>query len=368
MTEALIIGGGIAGAVTAMALRRAGIDSVIYEAYPTGAADIGAFLTIMHNGMDALRAIDAHECVIRHSFPANGIELVSSEGETVGLREFGQDGVTSPRTVTRAQLYTALHEETARRGIRIEHGKRLVGAKSSGSGVTAEFEDGSTASGDLLIGADGIHSAVRRLIDPECPQPRYTGLNVVYGYTGDTGIPAASERYRMIQGSRAFFGYTTDPDGRTYWFSRIPWPERDRRELEATTPAQWRDQAIEHLTGDRTPAAQIVRATDDLYGGHAYDVPSTPVWSRDSMVLVGDAAHAASPAAGQGASMALEDSVVFAQCLRDFPDFPAAFAAYEQLRRARVERLVATSAGESTDADRTWLYDHHIDWDAAITV
>jgi hypothetical protein len=53
--------------------------------------------------------------------------------------------------------------------------------------------------------------------------------------------------------------------------------------------------------------------------------------------------------------------------LRDFPDVPAAFAAYEQLRRARVERLVATSAGESTDADRTWLYDHHIDWDATIT-
>jgi 2-polyprenyl-6-methoxyphenol hydroxylase-like FAD-dependent oxidoreductase len=367
MTEALIIGGGIAGAVTAMALRRAGIDSVIYEAYPTGAADIGAFLTIMHNGMDALRAIDAHECVIRNSFPANGIELVSSAGETLGVREFGQDGVTSPRTVTRAQLYTALHEESARRGIRIEHGKRLVGAKSSGSGVTAEFEDGSTASGDLLIGADGIHSAVRRLIDPECPRPRYTGLNIVYGYTRDSAIPEAPERYRMIQGSRAAFGYTTDPDGRTYWFSRIPWPERERRELEEIIPGQWREQAIGELAQDRTPAAQIVRATEDLYGGQAYDIPSTEVWSAESMVLVGDAAHAASPASVQGASMALEDGVVLAQCLRDLPEIPEAFAAYERLRRARVERIVAAGAGQSSEGYRTWLYEHHIDWDAPVT-
>jgi 2-polyprenyl-6-methoxyphenol hydroxylase-like FAD-dependent oxidoreductase len=367
MKTALVIGGGISGTVTAMALRKAGIGAAVYEAYPSGGADVGAFLTIMHNGMDALRAIGAHDSVIAHSFPANGIELVSSEGETVGLREFGQDGVTSPRTVTRARLYTALHEETARRGIRIEHGKRLVGVTSDDTGVTARFADGSTAHGDLMIGADGIHSTVRRLIDADAPKPRYTGLNVVYGYTRDSAIPAATESYRMIQGSRAFFGYTTDPDGRTYWFSRIPWPERDRAELEAMTPAQWRDQAVEYLADDRTPAAQIVRATEDLYGGHAYDVPTTPVWSTSSMVLVGDAAHAASPAAGQGASMALEDSVVLAQCLRDVPGAPAAFAAYETLRRARVERLVATSAGQSTDADRTWLYDHHIDWDTPIT-
>ncbi|MCU1680688.1 MAG: FAD-dependent oxidoreductase [Amycolatopsis sp.] len=367
MTRALIIGGGISGAVTAMALRRAGIDSVIYEAYPTGAADIGAFLTIMHNGMDALRAIDAHDCVIRHSFPANGIELVTGEGETVGLRDFGYDGVTSPRTVTRAQLYAALHDESARRGIGLEHGKRLVRVTQSGSGVVAKFEDGSTASGDLLIGADGVHSAVRGLIDPESPRPRYTGLNVVYGYTRDTGFPAAPERYRMIQGSRAAFGYTTDPDGQTYWFSRISWPERDRAELAAMTPSQWRDQTADQLAGDRTPAAQIVRATDDLYGGQAYDIPSTEVWSTESMVLVGDAAHAASPASVQGASMALEDSVVLAQCLRDLPKIPDAFAAYERLRRGRVERIVSAGAGQGGEGYRTWLYDHHIDWDAPVT-
>jgi 2-polyprenyl-6-methoxyphenol hydroxylase-like FAD-dependent oxidoreductase len=85
------------------------------------------------------------------------------------------------------------------------------------------------------------------------------------------------------------------------------------------------------------------------------------------MVLTGDAAHAASPAAGQGASMALEDSVVLAQCLRDFPDPASAFAAYEGLRRERVEKLVAASAGQDVGEERGWLYSHHIDWDTKIT-
>jgi 2-polyprenyl-6-methoxyphenol hydroxylase-like FAD-dependent oxidoreductase len=367
MTEVLIIGGGIAGAVTAMALRKADIGSTIYETYPSGAADAGAFLTIMHNGMDALRAIGAHQPVIDNSFPANGIELVDANGETVGERRFEVGGVTSPRTITRAALYTALHEETARRGIRIEHGKRLVNATVTPSGVTAHFADGSSAEGDLMIGADGIHSAVRTIIDPGAPRPRYTGLEVVYGYTRDTSIPAAPESYRMVQGSRAFFGYTTAPDGWTYWFSRIPAPERDRAEVAAITAAAWRAQAADAFVTDRTPAAEIIRSTGaEIFGGHVYDVPTTPTWSTAAMVLVGDAAHAASPAAGQGASMALEDSVVLAQCLRDLPDAPTAFGVYEGLRRDRVERLVATSAGQRTDKDRGWLYDHHIEWDTTV--
>jgi 2-polyprenyl-6-methoxyphenol hydroxylase-like FAD-dependent oxidoreductase len=66
--------------------------------------------------------------------------------------------------------------------------------------------------------------------------------------------------------------------------------------------------------------------------------------------------------------MALEDSVVLAQCLRDLPGAPAAFGAYEALRRERVERLVATSAGQTSDADRNWLYGHHIEWDRLTTL
>ncbi|MFC3451727.1 FAD-dependent oxidoreductase [Amycolatopsis speibonae] len=362
--KAVIIGGGISGTVTAMALRRAGIEASVHEAHSSGGEDAGAFLTIMHNGMDALRAIGAEGPVVENSFAAVGLELVTPDGKTVERRSFDLDGLAGPRTLTRAALYHALQEEAISRGITFERGKRLV---SASPGI-ARFEDGTAAEGDILIGADGLRSVVRTVIDPSCPPPRSTGLDVVYGYTTDTRVPQAPSLYRMVQSLHAFFGYTSAPDGSTYWFARLPTAEGVRSGL---TPAEWRTAALVAFDGEPLPAAEIIASTgDDVFGGHSYDVPSTPVWSNSSMVLVGDAAHAASPAAGQGASMALEDSVVLAQCLRDLPDAPTAFAAYERLRRARVEKLVASSAavssGTTSDRDRNWLYQHHIEWDAKI--
>src|SRR3954466_4833527 len=98
--------------------------------------------------------------------------------------------------------------------------------------------------------------------------------------------------------------------------------------------------------GDSTPAAAIVEATagPDVVGGGSYDIPTTPTWHNDRMVLVGDAAHAASPAAAQGASMALEDAVALAAALSEQSDAGAAFAAYSARRRARTEEAVAASA------------------------
>ncbi|WP_020672828.1 FAD-dependent monooxygenase [Amycolatopsis nigrescens] len=374
MTSVAVIGGGIAGAVTAMALRKAGLDPVVYEAYPTGADDIGAFLTIMNNGLDALHAVGARAAVVDASFPGRTVEVFDGTGTRLSALPLGGAAghANSPRTLTRADLYRALHDEAARRDIRIEHGKRLTTAGAGPDGrVTAEFADGTGVEADLLVGADGIHSAVRSLIDPANPGPRYTGLNIVYGYTAGKTAASAPEGYHMIQGGKAFFGFTTAPDGRSWWFARLPRPELDRAEISAHTPEDWRRLTIPFFAGDDTPSAELIEATgDDIVGGNAYDVPSTPVWQHGSMVLVGDAAHAASPAAGQGASMAIEDSVELGRCLRDLPDLGEACRAYELLRRGRVERLVAASAEQGARSagtgGREWLYQHHIDWDAPV--
>ncbi|PXY51673.1 FAD-dependent oxidoreductase, partial [Virgibacillus profundi] len=112
----------------------------------------------------------------------------------------------------------------------------------------------------------------------------------------------------------------------------------------------WKRYATGFFAEDGTSMADLVRSTapGDIVVSNAYDVPSTPRWWRDSMVLAGDAAHAASPAAGQGASMALEDSVTLAKCLRDLPTIEVALTAYEGLRRDRVEQLVAASAAHDS--------------------
>jgi 2-polyprenyl-6-methoxyphenol hydroxylase-like FAD-dependent oxidoreductase len=331
----LIAGGGVAGTATALALHRAGISSVVYEAHPDGGEDAGAFLTVMANGMAALASIGAATAVAEASFPAGAVDLLDARGQVVGQRP-----IEGPaRTLTRAALYRVMQGLATARGIPVVHGKRLIDASA---GVRATFADGTGADGDLLVGADGVHSVVRGLIDPRGPEPRYTGQHVVYGYApGEVGGGAAGA-YRMVFGSRAFFGFTAPGDGRTWWFARVngdPW-------VDGASAGPWRELALSAARADSTPVAEIIAATaeGDVVGGDSYDIPSTPHWHNDRMVLVGDAAHAASPAAAQGASMALEDAVALAEALNTHAGPADAFAAYVAERRPRTEETVAAGA------------------------
>ena len=390
--KALIVGGGVAGPVAAMALQRAGIDPVVYEAYTGGADDAGAFLTFASNGLDALRAIDAHNLVVDKGFPTPRMEIQSGTGKHLGVVPNGgmlSDGTVS-QTLRRADLYRTLRDEALRRGARVEYGKRLVDAGiTPDGGVVARFEDGSEDEGDLLIGADGIHSRTRRIIDPAAPGARYIPVLNIGGYASDVRVPADPGTFRMIFGKRAFFGYAVHPSGEVWWFANPPRSdEPSKTELAAISTEQWRKMLTDLFTGDDTPAVEIVSATPgELSGWATYDLPSVPTWRRGPMIIIGDAAHATAPSSGQGASMAIEDAIVLARCLRDLPDTRGAFAAYERLRRRRVERIVAHGARTSNSkaagpvgrvlrdlmmpailkrvangGSLAWMHDYHIDW------
>nr|MDP8946470.1 FAD-dependent monooxygenase [Actinomycetota bacterium] len=350
--RALIIGGGVAGPVAAMALQRASIDGFIYEAYAGGADYAGAFLTFASNGLDALRAIDAHHLVLAEGFPTPRMTIQSGTGKHLGDVPNGgtlPDGTVS-QTLKRADLYRALRDEAVRRGANIEYGKRLVDAETSPDGsVTARFEDGTEAEGDLLIGADGIHSRTRRIIDPSAPGTRYIPVLNIGGYARDVRVQAQPGTFLMVFGKRAFFGYAVHPSGEVWWFANPPRADEPTgAELAAIGTEQWREMLMDLFAGDDSPAVEIIRSTPGKLAGWAtYDLPSVPTWHRGSLVIIGDAAHATAPSSGQGASMAIEDAVVLSRCLRDLPDTKQAFAAYERLRRARVERIVAHGARTS---------------------
>jgi FAD-dependent urate hydroxylase len=397
MTRALIIGGGVAGPVTAMALQRAGIDAVVYEAYPPSTEDVGSYLTVATNGLDALRAIGADGPVLEAGFPTPVNVLLSGTGRRLGTVSNGgrlPDGTTA-HTIKRARLYRALQQQAAGRGIPFEFGRRLVDAGAGPQGgVVARFEDGTEATGDLLVGADGVHSATRRLIDPAAPGGRYVGLVNFGGYTPEAAAGAEPGAWHMIFGRRAFFGYVVDPAGGTVWFANVPRAQVSGAERDATTAEQWRRQLVELFASDRGPASDLVAAGRlELAADNTHDLPQVPTWHKGPMIVIGDAAHAPSPTSGQGASMAAEDAVVLARCLRDLPDIPRAFAAYERLRRARVERIVARGARAGsaktqgpvgrvlrdlmlplvfrflvTERSMAWIYDHHVDWDAPATL
>jgi len=299
---ALVIGGGIAGPVVAMALQRAGISARIYEAYRgNSAAATGGMISLAPNGVSALAPIGLDDAVRGMGVPNSSIVLHSWTGKR--LAEFGAlPGMPPSQGVWREEMFRLLADAAVRRGIPMEHGRRFVRAEDHGDGVTAYFADGSFASADILIGADGIHSTVRPLIDPAAPEPHYTGL---LGFGGrpsaacDTGLAPTDGTLHMSFGKRAFFAYQVFDDGRTSWFANLPRKEPlTGAQARAVGAQEWLRVLRAAFSDDRTPAAHILATSspeDLIVVGAQEDLPSVPTWSRGRMVLIGDAAHATAP-------------------------------------------------------------------------
>jgi FAD-dependent urate hydroxylase len=349
----LIAGGGIAGTLAAIALHDAGWRPTIFEAHPAGADERGAFLTVAVNGLSALRTLGLDpEKVLAAGFATPTLDLANGSGRRLATLPLGgplADGTTTT-TIRRADLYAALRTATSERGIEIAYGKRLTDAEQTYGDVTARFDDGSAATGDLLVGADGLRSRTRQALNPDGPAPSYLGLLNAGGFATrpvEADLDRTPGVVHMAFGRRSFFGWATAPDGSVWWFAN---PPRTTPVRSADfTPATWRAHLLDLFAGDAIPAAAIIRASDEIVGPwNTEDLRRVPVWRSDRIVLVGDAAHAVSPSSGQGASMAMEDAATLGRCLGATDDVPAALADYEQRRRGRVEKVVALGRRNSS--------------------
>ncbi|WP_248763085.1 NAD(P)/FAD-dependent oxidoreductase [Pseudarthrobacter sp. SSS035] len=405
MLICLIIGSGVAGLATALSLQKAGHTPVVFEAYGGPSDGVGGFLTVAVNGFDALDTLGLKHAAAGLGFSTPRMSMyLGSTGRHLIDFEYGgalPDGTTA-RTLTRSELYSLLRTEATRRGIRILYGKRLRSVTETPDGVTAAFDDGTSAEGHLLIGADGLRSTVRTLIEPQSPPPRSVPLLNTGGIVPAGTMPAGTAdtlpgQMKMIFGKRCFYCYMQDPDGRIWWFANPL--QRASEDPSRLAPAAVRDWLAGLVSADRTPMAAIVTATPDIIRPYStFDFPSIPRWHRGRMVLVGDAAHAASPSSGQGASMAFEDAVTLGRALQGIsPEthtgglIESAFTRYEGERRERAEAVVewgrrnaapkirgqfkrafedlilksvfrslSRKAAENFD----WVYRHHIDWEA----
>lgn len=392
--QALIIGGGIGGPVAAMALERAGIQATVYEAADAPTDYTGLFLNTSSNGLDVLRTLDIDAAGQADGFPIPRSVMWSGTGKRLGEVANGirlADGTVSV-AIRRGLLQRVLREQAERRGVRFELGKRLDAYEVVDDGkAIASFADGSKAEGDLLIGADGIHSATRQTMDPAAPKPIYTGLLSIGGYSHSTTIPPTPDTQHFVFGRRAFFGYLVRPSGEIWWFVNLARAdEPSRTELAGTSTEAWKRRLLELFAGDPDRISEIIQATHSEIGAYTvHDLATIPAWHRGPVALLGDAAHATSPNAGQGASLAMEDALVVAKCLRDSPEVEGAFATYERLRRDRAEKVVAYSRrlGRSKTISNpvgvwirdlvmpfalkrfanpqahAWLYTYHVDWD-----
>jgi 2-polyprenyl-6-methoxyphenol hydroxylase-like FAD-dependent oxidoreductase len=347
----LIIGGGIGGLTAAIALRRVGIDATVFEQAPA-LRERGAGLTLWSNAMQVLDALGLDEAVLAASTRLQRGEVRDRAGRLLAAFPLGPlaDRMGAPIVgIHRADLLAALaaHVDTAD----VHLDARFVDFSQDARGVTACFADGREERGDVLIGADGIHSRLRALLvgDPQryCGYVGWQGVATVshpdfplglstwsYGRGAQFGlIPVGSS-----QGRRVFwFGTTTLAE------DRIPSLGPHRQELRARF-RHW-----------HPPIPEILETTDEtaILRIPIYDRPPVKRWGTGRATLLGDAAHATSPTLGQGACLAIESAAALAGALRRGPSVETALRRYEQFRQERTARII----------NQAWRLGSQIQWE-----
>src|SRR5579884_912256 len=224
-SRALIIGGGIAGPALALLLQRAGIPAQVFEAYP-GPATIGGGFQIAPNGMRVLERIGLAPAVAAAGVPSSEFVFRNRYGRIVGRIDTSSAG--RGITLLRAAFHQILLEESARRGVSIAYGKRLRAIESRPDTLVAHFEDGGTASGHVLLAADGVHSSARAILFPDHAAARYTGFLGVGGFAESPDAaprdPDDAHRLNFTMGARLLFGYalvSAEPP-RWGWWTHLP--------------------------------------------------------------------------------------------------------------------------------------------------
>jgi 2-polyprenyl-6-methoxyphenol hydroxylase-like FAD-dependent oxidoreductase len=332
-----IVGAGIGGLTCAVALRRLGFEARVYEQAPA-LAKVGAGMGLWCGAVRALREIGVAPSF--WSMPRcwfERTELATPDGRV--LTGFDVTAMTrgAPSFVVhRAELHAALAAELDPASIAL--GARCVGVEQNADGATVRFADDTAERADLVIGADGLRSAVRTAVFGAEP-PRYGGEAC---YRGVAPVALAEPGLvREVQGAGQRCAVHALDRERVYWWAtrRVPEggsePPAERKAVLARCFAGWAFGFPEALAA--TPADAILR--NDLY-----DRPPQRTWSAGRVTLLGDAAHPTTPNLGLGGCMAIEDGLVLARALAEQDgDGPRAFARYERERMARANAATRAS-------------------------
>jgi 2-polyprenyl-6-methoxyphenol hydroxylase-like FAD-dependent oxidoreductase len=336
-----IIGGGIGGLTAAVALARRGLAAEVYEQAPA-LEEAGAGVGLWQNAMAAFEPIGLAGKVAQLAVPfgrhgvrrPDGTWLMCIPAELMAKR-WGAAFVN----VHRAELQQLLAAELDPAAIHL--GARCTGFEDSGQAVTARFADGRQVQADVLVGADGVHSAVRAGLFGPAPL-RYRGYTAVRSLTPAGSVPLPSDNSETW-GRGARFGLGPATGERIIWWAF--WNAPAGGTDDAGTAARLRN--LFRLWHDPIPA--IIQATPEttLIRNDVYDRWPTRAWGRGHVALVGDAVHPMTPDLAQGACQAIIDATTLAACLAASRDTRAALREYQQRRwrNAATTTLIARNTG-----------------------
>ncbi|HEU4544442.1 MAG TPA: FAD-dependent monooxygenase [Jiangellaceae bacterium] len=329
----LVVGAGIAGLGAARALRRRGLVADVVERAPAWThSGVGIYLP--GNAVRALRALGLESAAaergseIRHQLLCDHRGRLLADIDLTAL--WGDVGRCL--ALHRAELHEVLASHDDPTPVRL--GRPVQRISQQGNTATVEFGDGSSDHYDLVIGADGIHSTVRELaIDVGAVRP--VG-QLAWRFV--TECPPEVTTWTVLLGPAVTF--LAVPIGRGQVYCYCDTPARGREAAQATGTV---GRLTELLTGFASPVPAILNTlgSDGMVHVASIEEVQLDTWSRGSVLLIGDAAHAASPNMAEGAAMALEDGLVLAECLADSGGVAQAVARFQARRRPRTQWVLA---------------------------
>jgi 2-polyprenyl-6-methoxyphenol hydroxylase-like FAD-dependent oxidoreductase len=335
----MIVGGGCGGLCAAVALRKAGFPVKVFEAAPEIRSS-GAGLWLAPNALRALSRLGLAEEALEKGVPLRRVGIRNGSGKVI--REMNADDLAARYgypilSISRAAFMKILGDRIPPGSLR--SGWRLEAFASIGPKIHLRFEGGRWERGDFLLGADGIHSRVRRQLFPGS-RLRSAGQICWRGLSRHRLDPSCADEGVEIWEAGRLFGYSRVDAEQVYWYA-----VRNGSEAGLQAPGDCRQEVVRYFREFPRPVPHLIEATEP--GGitrvELRDFLPLRGWIAGRVALLGDAAHAMTPNLGQGAGQAIEDAVALAECLRLGPTIESAFAAYEKLRIRKARRIAKLS-------------------------
>ena len=358
-----IVGAGMGGLAAAATLLRIGMKVDVYE-QAARFARVGAGIQMMPNSMKVLRGIGVEDSLRRTSFkPFSHLNRAWDSGRVLKELPMPEDLFGAPYLcMHRADLTDALASAVPAKIIHFD--RELVGLDQSAAGVRLSFANGSHASADAVVGADGVHSLVRELVlGPD--EPIHKGriaYRAVFPAERLSGRDLGPSRTKWWGEDRHIvIYYTTATRSEVYFVTSVPEP------ADWLTPESWSAKGdVEEVRaayeGFHSDVRAVLSACPDCHKWAILEREPLPRWGEGRVVLLGDACHPMTPYMAQGAATAIEDAAVLARCIEAFEgnDLERAFRCYEATRKPRTSRIQAISSAntwmQGGNEDGGWLY------------
>jgi 2-polyprenyl-6-methoxyphenol hydroxylase-like FAD-dependent oxidoreductase len=328
--RAVVVGAGIGGLGAAIALERAGVEPIVIERAPE-LREAGFGLVVSANAVTALRSLGLREDVAARGTRVRRAEIRNPRGDLLTLIDYEALGWET-YGILRSELQQAMLESLP--GDHLRLGTTCIGATEDGQAL---LEGAEAVFADVVIGADGVRSAVRRSLFGD-ELLRYGGHRA---WRAGTRFDDERVRDRFVEvwGVAGGFGFGPAGRGRVYWYCFETVPEG------APAPERPRDAFLGRYGAWFDPIPALIESTeaDAIEPTFTYDRPPRRTWGRGRVTLLGDAAHPMKPNIGQGAAQALEDAVVLGLCIGTNPNPEDALREYERRRVKRANAVVRAS-------------------------